>query len=71
MVGFVPSFFRSFLCVMNIGTRVPSFDVTNTRSVVYGAGVERELSVLELRALAGWPGRTANTVRGNSGDVNE
>ena len=33
-----PSCFIPFLCVMNIGTRVPSFDQKNTRSVPYWDG---------------------------------
>jgi hypothetical protein len=68
-VGCVPSLFRSFACVMNIGTRVPSFEFKNTRSVVYNAGsnVSAGGSNGVLRPVAT---SKRKTVAGYNGDVN-
>ena len=69
MAGLLPSFLRSFRCVMNIGTRVPSFEPANTRSVMYCEGSKVSLGgsngVLLPLAMS-----CRNTVDGYSGDVN-
>ena len=54
---------------MNIGTRVPSFEVKNTRSVSYCAGSKVSFGGSNA-VLAPVPASNRNTVEGYSGDVN-
>ena len=70
IAGLLPSFARSLRCVTNIGTRVPSLLLKNTRSVTscVGSNVRRGgLNGLLAFVLASY----AYTVLGDVGELNE
>src|SRR5207249_353981 len=69
IVGFAPSFFRSLRRVMNIGTRVPSFELKKTRSVMYGDGSNVSLGGSN-GGLLPVAGSNRETVVGERGDEN-